>query len=341
MRSGAALISRLVARLEGPIARGLEMGRARRLGARLKDAQCVGEGGRIDPTTVIDGVEGLILGNNVHIGSDGHIVADGGIEIGDNAHVSRRVVIYSSDHDFRRGDLLPYGPHRTRAPVVIGRNVWIGMNAMILPGITIGEGAIVAMGAIVTRDVPPFAIVAQPASRIVGEREAGSYRALEAAGAYGGRSGWPPGAEVQAGWPQSGARARPDLVFVTGLDAERLGPLLRPLAGPDTAVVDRPRPQLAAWCEAFIAGRLDRAGLTAHLARLFGESLLYRTRRHIEGVAGLGGMADPLLEAVPFARLVCLTESTTSTCHASGSRLIKVALGDPQTLLQRLSDAIA
>lgn len=253
-------------------------------------------------------------------------MADGGIEIGDHTHISRRVVIYSSDHDFRRGDLLPYGPHRTKAPVAIGRNVWVGMNAMILPGVTIGDGAIVAMGAIVTRDVPAFAIVAQPASRIIGERDADTYRALDAAHAYGGRSGWPPRAEEQAAWPKCGRDAQPDLVFVTGTSDEALASAVEPLAGADTAVKVGLRPQVSAWAEAFAAGTLSREALIDHLARLYGTSIVYRAPRFVEAAEGLGVLAEPLMTAVPFARMVCVGSPLIPRLNNSGDILPKVVI---------------
>ena len=64
----------------------------------------------------------------------------------------------SSDFDLRGGD------------VVIGDRVWIGYRALILPGLTVGEGAVVATGAVVTKDVEPFGIVAGNPARVIGQR---------------------------------------------------------------------------------------------------------------------------------------------------------------------------
>ncbi|WP_376715052.1 DapH/DapD/GlmU-related protein [Janibacter limosus] len=67
------------------------------------------------------------------------------------------------DHDVhpdRRSDMHP-------APIVIGRKVWIGANATILKGVTIGDGAIVAAGAVVTKDVPADSIVVGAPARVV------------------------------------------------------------------------------------------------------------------------------------------------------------------------------
>ena len=67
--------------------------------------------------------------------------------------------VYDPD---KRGD-------RIASPVRICDKVWIGSGARLLPGVTIGEGAIVAMGAVVTRDVPPYAIAAGVPARVIGD----------------------------------------------------------------------------------------------------------------------------------------------------------------------------
>jgi len=63
------------------------------------------------------------------------------------------------------------------APVSIGDFVWIGVNVTVLPGVTIGEGAIVAAGAVVTRDVPALAVVAGVPARVIGQRDAAHFEA--------------------------------------------------------------------------------------------------------------------------------------------------------------------
>lgn len=87
----------------------------------------------------------------------------GGIYIGDDVLIGHHAMFATLNHDEnpeRRGDLHP-------SPIHIGNRVWIGANATILPGVTIGDGAIVAAGAVVTRDVPPMTIAGGvPAKRI-------------------------------------------------------------------------------------------------------------------------------------------------------------------------------
>jgi acetyltransferase-like isoleucine patch superfamily enzyme len=91
----------------------------------------------------------------------------GGLDIGDNVSISPDVRILTATH----GVNDPGFRVETR-PVTIEDNVWIGTGAMILPGVTVGRGGVVAAGAVVTRDVPPLAIVAGVPARQVGERDA-------------------------------------------------------------------------------------------------------------------------------------------------------------------------
>ena len=132
--------------------------------------------------------ERIRLGDNVHLGRNAWLRGDGGIEIGDNTHISRNVAIFSASHD-HRGSRLPYDDGFVLRPVRIGRNVWIGMNAMLIPGVSLGDGAIVGMGTVVTGDVPPLAIVGGPGHRILGHRDREHYEKLEREGRWGGRGG--------------------------------------------------------------------------------------------------------------------------------------------------------
>lgn len=102
------------------------------------------------------------FGKNIHLGKNVFINADckfqdqGGITIGDNALIGHNVVLATLNHEEdpnKRGNLIA-------APINIGKNVWIGSNATILPGITVGDGAIIAAGAVVTKDVEAESIVA-------------------------------------------------------------------------------------------------------------------------------------------------------------------------------------
>lgn len=86
------------------------------------------------------------------------------INIGEDVIISENVIIRDSDgHD------ILYEKHKKSIPINIGNHVWIGLNAIILKGVTIGDGAIIAAGAVVTKDVPSKSLVAGVPARIIKE----------------------------------------------------------------------------------------------------------------------------------------------------------------------------
>jgi maltose O-acetyltransferase len=107
----------------------------------------------------IDSPSKLIIGNNVSVNRGSILHAGGEIKIGDDVLIGPGVVIYSQNHNYTdlNSNIITQG-YNTKS-VNIGNNVWIAANAIILPGVTIGEGAIVAAGSVVTNDVASFAIV--------------------------------------------------------------------------------------------------------------------------------------------------------------------------------------
>lgn len=135
-------------------------------------------------------VEGLSIGNNVHVNFGANWVCDGGLTIGDNVHFSSNCTIYTRNHN-ARGKALPYDDENIARPVTIGRNVWIGANVTIVPGTEIGEGAIIGAGCVAHGKIPPFAILGSPPPSIIGERDKDHYRELDEKGVYGGPGGRP------------------------------------------------------------------------------------------------------------------------------------------------------
>jgi acetyltransferase-like isoleucine patch superfamily enzyme len=105
------------------------------------------------------------LGANAIVGHDVILDGRGGLLIGDNVNVSSQTAIWTMTHDPQSSTFAA-----TTAPVTIGRNAWLGFRCTILPGVEVGEGAIVASGAVVTKAVAPFAIVAGVPARQVGTR---------------------------------------------------------------------------------------------------------------------------------------------------------------------------
>lgn len=113
----------------------------------------------------------LTLGNHISIGRDGYLQARGGITIGDHSILGSRVVILSHNHNYLTPARLPYDSEEMVQPVVLGRYVWVGMGSMICPGTTVGDAAVVLMGSVVTKDVPPMSIVQGNPAVIVGRRD--------------------------------------------------------------------------------------------------------------------------------------------------------------------------
>lgn len=154
-----------------------------------------GAGLRINGRSIITGASEIVIQENVHIGTNAYIRGEGGVEIGANTHISRNLVIYSTNHNYG-GACLPYDDTVQHKSVVIGRNVWIGMNVCIAPGTTIGEGAIIGMGCTVFGTIPSLAIVGSAPWQVIGHRDAKHYDRLEATACYGGVGGAPIGKAI-------------------------------------------------------------------------------------------------------------------------------------------------
>lgn len=112
-----------------------------------------GEGSTVAPPIHVIRGNTVSIGKNVHIMYNFMAMSTGGIVIEDDVMIAANVSIVTNNHDFQDRPIL------TCKPVVVKKNAWIGVNATLLPGVTIGENAIVAAGAVVTRDVPPNTLV--------------------------------------------------------------------------------------------------------------------------------------------------------------------------------------
>lgn len=118
---------------------------------------------RLFPPFYTDFGKNITIGKDVFINSGCHFQDQGGIEIGDGALIGHNVVLATINHDTIPGN----GRKNHYAPIQLGKHVWIGSNATVLPGVTVGDWAVVAAGAVVTRDVPPYTIVGGVPARII------------------------------------------------------------------------------------------------------------------------------------------------------------------------------
>jgi len=116
---------------------------------------------------------GLFVGDNVYIGQWNNIRAAGGvIRIGEFTMVSQQVSLIAVNHQIKRDRPMALQPTvRDKKGIVIGRDVWLGAGCVVLPGLEVGEGAIIAAGAVVCDSVPPFAIYGGVPARLIKMRD--------------------------------------------------------------------------------------------------------------------------------------------------------------------------
>jgi maltose O-acetyltransferase len=137
---------------------------------------CVGWGNKFEAP------ENIHLGNNILIGWKSWFAGHGGIYIGNNVVFSHNVTLWTSNHNYDSPDLesIPFDSKLLLRPITIEDNVWIGFGAMLAPGVRIGEGAVIGMGSIVTKDVPSYAVVGGNPAKVIKFRDKQRYEMLQA-----------------------------------------------------------------------------------------------------------------------------------------------------------------
>ena len=110
---------------------------------------------------------GISAGRNLMVNAGAFLYGRGGLRFGDDVMIGPNAVVVSSQHRFDDPRIaMVYQGHKTDF-VDIGSDVWIGANAVILPGVTVADGTVISAGAVVTRDTEPYSIVGGvPATRI-------------------------------------------------------------------------------------------------------------------------------------------------------------------------------
>ena len=121
----------------------------------------IGEGSRVmPPVTVVRG-RSVKIGKNVIVMNNALFMGAGGITIEDNVQVAANVQLISNNHDLYDRMVL------TCKPVLLKRGCWIGAGSTILPGVTVGENAVVGAGSVVTKDVEDNTVVAGNPARLI------------------------------------------------------------------------------------------------------------------------------------------------------------------------------
>ncbi|MDZ8052238.1 MAG: acyltransferase [Aulosira sp. ZfuVER01] len=122
----------------------------------IKQLKSYGEGCNFFFPFYISRPSNLEIGNQVSVGTYVHMWCQGGIQIGDRVMIGSHTAITSVTHDYHQEDMHQTSILKT---VVIEDDVWIGTHSMILPGVTIGKGAVIGANSVVTKDVKPYSIV--------------------------------------------------------------------------------------------------------------------------------------------------------------------------------------
>lgn len=119
------------------------------------------------------------IGNYVHIGPEALFWGSGGVVIEDYVIIGPRITVVSSNHNYENAEAIPYDEKGLLEKVKICSHTYIGGFVKIVPGVTINEGAVVAMGSVVTKDVPKCAVVGGNPAKIIKYRDINRYEQLK------------------------------------------------------------------------------------------------------------------------------------------------------------------
>lgn len=118
---------------------------------------------RVFPPFYTDFGKNIHVGKGVFINACCHFQDHGGVTLGDGCEIGHNVVFATLNHGLAPEERVSTRP----APIRLGKNVWVGSNATILQGVTIGDNAVVGAGAVVTKDVPANMVVGGVPARII------------------------------------------------------------------------------------------------------------------------------------------------------------------------------
>jgi len=159
-----------------------EMAKRRASSPRPDQLRHCGTKTSIFPRVAITHPDRVWVGDWATIQNDTFIHSQGGCHIGDYVGIAYGVTILTFNHNYRNAEAIPFDNKFFLQPVIIRDHAWIGFNSCILPGVEIGEGAIVGMGSVVTKNVPPLAIVQGNPATVVGRRSEEHFEKCKAEG---------------------------------------------------------------------------------------------------------------------------------------------------------------
>ena len=107
----------------------------------------------------------VVIGDHTRIGLHNTII--GPVSMGSHVNLAQGITVTALNHNFKDSNKRIDEQGVSTNPVTIGNDIWIGANAVILPGVTIGDHSVVAAGAVVTKDVPPHSLVAGVPAKVI------------------------------------------------------------------------------------------------------------------------------------------------------------------------------
>ena len=113
----------------------------------------------------------LIIGVGTAINGDCYINASGGVSIGKYCHIGKGLTIFSTNHNYKSEEYIPYDNNIINREVIIGDAVWLGANVTIAPGAKIGNGVIISSGSVVFGDIPDCAIIRGNPAKVIKYRD--------------------------------------------------------------------------------------------------------------------------------------------------------------------------
>ncbi|MGP8321299.1 MAG: acyltransferase [Methanosarcinaceae archaeon] len=160
-----AIVKHLIINLPGPL--GMEI-REKYYKKRFHYAS---DSFTILPNVTITFPKNFSIGECSGVNVNTWINAMGGVTIGNDVIIGPFVIIHSANHKFDRLDIPIQKQGCEKLSVNIEDDVWIGANAIILPGVTIGRGSVIGAGAVITRDIPPYSVAAGVPAKVIRNRK--------------------------------------------------------------------------------------------------------------------------------------------------------------------------
>ena len=153
------------------IGRGSHVSRKARLEARWGSQLTIGEETSINHGAIVAATGGHIrIGARGYVGHYAVLYGGGGLTIGDDVLIGPGVLVAAANHRFERVDVPINQQAESRLGIVVESDVWIGGHAIIVDGVRVGTGAVIAAGSVVTRDVPPYTVVGGVPAQVIRRR---------------------------------------------------------------------------------------------------------------------------------------------------------------------------